>query len=545
MEDTISNYLLVTTSRPPSSKSIQDESKLPFACIFKPFAPNEIELSSSKDSVPDPNLSSQYQNIQIPLVSFPTKDVVRCFQCKGYINPYCEFIEKGSRWACNLCRYINEVPTEYFSNLDSSGKRIDLQKRPELLYNSIDIIAPESYMNRPPMPCVYLFLIDLSIKAQENDFISLVLATITDLISAKALLGYPRTEVALVFFDKSVHFVSLGSEFPVIYTETESNDIFLPVPADRLLVSIEEIEDKLLKVLELSKELVGVPYSTCYRTALKAAGLILQNQGGKIVSFVGEILGENAHPLQSTLINKDLFYSNFSKELAYWNISLTQFIKTTQYCNLQGLSEFSQHNGGSVYFYPHFNSRVSAEKLRSEIVYSLTCLTAWESTVKFRHSSEWVITNQFGNFCERNEGLLGMPVYTYPNSIVYELSPRSVSFKDLYIQSAMLYTSSDGEKKLRIHNLRLITSDFPKDILENANCDALVNLLTKKSLKHMLSTDKAEEGSLYLEARCKEIIKECYRIWGKQPEKLEFFCASILGLLKHPIFINKSYGCNL
>jgi protein transport protein SEC24 len=164
--------------------------------------------------------------------------------------------------------------------------------------------------------------------------------------------------------------------------------------------------------------------------------------------------------------------------------------------------------------------------------------------VKFRISSEWVILAAYGNYLEQQEELLKIPVYNYPQCLVFEIAPQSVSYKELYIQSAMLYTSCDGARRLRIHNLKLTTTESLSEIYKNGNCDALVNILVKKSLKHMVSTDKPEEGSRYLENQCKAIMQNCRKIWGKQPEKLEFFCASVLGVLKHPVLMNKGFGCN-
>ena len=514
-------YIVATSTSPPSSKYLLDDSKFIFGCILKPFLPQE----------------------NIPSVTFAGNEIVRCISCKGYINPYCEFMDSGTRWSCNLCKTLNNVPAEYFCNLDSQGIRIDLDKRIELTSLSIDINAPETYMSRPPMPCIFVFLIDVSIKAQENDFIGTVSSTLSSILASKVLPGYPRTEIALMFFDKSVHFVNLGSESLSIVSECDSGELFLPLPADQLLVSIEDAEEKVIRALELIKSLPSVPYSTAYRAALRSSGLILQNQGGKIMSFCGEMLCESTHPLQFTFKQSNSFYEDIGNEFAYWNISLTQFIKSSQYCNFQGLVSMSQLTGGQIYFYPNFTARASSEKLKNEVIMSATTITAWECSLKFRHSAEWRIVQSYGNFSVRPDGLLGIPVYNYPSSFAFELSPVNVSLKELYLQSALLYTNCEGERKLRIHNKKLTTSESTKDLLENANCDGLVNFICKKASFAMVSADNPELGPNMVESLAKDIVQNCVRIWGKQPESLAFFCASVLGLVKHTIFQFKSFGC--
>lgn len=52
--------------------------------------------------------------------------------------------------------------------MDSTGRRVDLDQRPELIKGSVEFIAPAEYMVRPPMPPLYFFLIDVSISAVQS-----------------------------------------------------------------------------------------------------------------------------------------------------------------------------------------------------------------------------------------------------------------------------------------------------------------------------------------------------------------------------------------
>lgn len=64
------------------------------------------------------------------------------------------------------------VPSEYYAQLDASGKRVDINQRPELTKGTIEFVAPAEYMVRPPMPPVYFFLIDVSISAVRSGMIA-------------------------------------------------------------------------------------------------------------------------------------------------------------------------------------------------------------------------------------------------------------------------------------------------------------------------------------------------------------------------------------
>ena len=45
-----------------------------------------------------------------------------------------------------MCSMLNEIPVEYFCNLDQNGRRRDLDERPELALGTVEYIAPAEYM---------------------------------------------------------------------------------------------------------------------------------------------------------------------------------------------------------------------------------------------------------------------------------------------------------------------------------------------------------------------------------------------------------------
>lgn len=69
------------------------------------------------------------------------------------------------------------VPGDYFAPLDASGRRIDLDQRPELIKGSVEFVAPTEYMVRPPMPPLYFFLVDVSISAVRSGMLEVILCT--------------------------------------------------------------------------------------------------------------------------------------------------------------------------------------------------------------------------------------------------------------------------------------------------------------------------------------------------------------------------------
>lgn len=137
------SLLRVTTDRIPNSNTLQKDLGIPLAILVKPYG----ELPSGEE---------------IPSTSFNYNPIVRCVECRAYINPFVKFIDKGNRWICNFCKIDNQVEGYYYSQLDEDGYRLDFNERPELYSGSVDLIASKEYMTRPPMPPTYVFLFDVS-----------------------------------------------------------------------------------------------------------------------------------------------------------------------------------------------------------------------------------------------------------------------------------------------------------------------------------------------------------------------------------------------
>lgn len=92
-----------TTQCIPNSPNVLNQWVLPFGAICQPLAEHEHE----------------------PPVA---KYIVRCNECRAYINPFVLFLDNGNRWKCNMCNCVNATPQGYYQSLDEFGMRTDITK---------------------------------------------------------------------------------------------------------------------------------------------------------------------------------------------------------------------------------------------------------------------------------------------------------------------------------------------------------------------------------------------------------------------------------
>ncbi len=149
------------------------------------------------------------------MIDLPTGPV-RCQRCRAYMNHYNVFIDGGKSFVCKFCDCVNEVPKDYFSPLNLSGKRSDGQERKELIRGAVDYVAPAEMQQtavgagRAP-PC--LFAIDVSYNSVASGMLHTAVSSLKYLFQCFEATNN-QTRFGIITYDTSVHFYSLGSTQP-------------------------------------------------------------------------------------------------------------------------------------------------------------------------------------------------------------------------------------------------------------------------------------------------------------------------------------------
>lgn len=182
--------------------------------------------------------------------------------------------------------FAHTVPSLYFSPTDDNGKRRDHDERVELTNGSVQFLAPPEYMVRPPVPPVYMFVLDVSYAAASSGMLHVAAEAIRQTL--KDLPGGDRTQIAFITYDANVHFYVLNKEAasPQMLVVPEVSDLFLPAPED-LLVNAREAESQIDALLDSLPRMHANTHAveSCLGAALEAAYMLMQHVGGKMLVF--------------------------------------------------------------------------------------------------------------------------------------------------------------------------------------------------------------------------------------------------------------------
>ncbi|XP_029303141.1 protein transport protein Sec24A isoform X2 [Cottoperca gobio] len=519
----------------PQTQSLLNKAKMPLGLLLHPF-----------------------KDLSLPVVTSST--IVRCRSCRTYINPFVSFLDQR-RWKCNLCHRVNDVPEEFMYNPVSRSYG-EPHKRPEVQNATIEFIAPSEYMLRPPQPAVYLFVLDVSHNAVETGYLNVFCQSLLDNINV--LPGDSRTKVGFITFDSTIHFYNLqeGLSQPQMLIVSDIEDIFLPTP-DSLLVNLNECKELVQDLLKSLPNLFQKTMETqsALGSALQAAFKLLSPTGGRMTIFQTQLPNLGVGALQSRedpnlrASAKDIqhlspatdFYKKLALDCSGQQVSVDLFLLSSQYCDLASLGCISRYSAGSVYYYPsyhHQHNPAQVECFQKDLKRYFSRKIGFEAVMRIRCTKGLSIHTFHGNFFVRSTDLLSLPNVNPDAGFAVQMSIEE-NLDDMQVvsfQAALLYTSSKGERRIRVHTLCLPVVNSLSDVFAGADVQAMSGLLACMAVDRSATASLSDARDAMTNAAIDSLTSYRQSVLTIQqpgmlaPACLRLFPLYILALLKQKAF---------
>nr|XP_039272639.1 protein transport protein Sec24A-like isoform X1 [Styela clava] len=528
----------------PSTQALLNKVKLPLGLIIHPFK----DLSS------------------LPVISAGT--IVRCKRCRTYINPFVNFLDER-RWRCNLCFVVNEVPEEFLHHPVTKTYG-EPHTRPECTNATLEFIAPQEYMVRPPQPAVYMFLFDVSHSAVETGYLQVVCDALLDHLDH--LPGDSRTKIGFLSYNGTVHFYRLaeGSSQPQMLVVSDLDDIFLPTP-DSLLVNLREGKELVSDLLRQLPELHEPPDNlsrgevetqSALGSALQAAQKMMAAFGGRITVFQQsmpttgpgalkprENPNSRAGDTATDCLNPSTdFYKKLALDSSAHQVAIDFFFMNSQYIDIATLSCTSRFSAGDLHYYPGLHAThnpVQIERLSRDLDRYLTRKIGFEAVMRIRCTKGIAIHTFHGNFFVRSTDLLALaninPDAGFGLNLSIEESLTDLS--SVCVQAALLYTSSKGERRIRVHTMCFPVAKHMGEIFNNVDSDAVVSLLSKMAVDRSITSKISDARDALINAviDASKAYKETISPGSVDnsllvPPCMKTFPLMISCLMKHPAF---------
>lgn len=525
-----------TLTNIPQTQALLNKAKLPLGLLLHPFR----DLT------------------QLPVITSNT--IVRCRSCRTYINPFVSFIDQR-RWKCNLCYRVNDVPEEFLYNplTRSYGEP---HKRPEVQNSTVEFIASSDYMLRPPQPAVYLFVLDVSHNAVEAGYLSVLCQSLLE--NLDKLPGDSRTRIGFMTFDSTIHFYNLqeGLSQPQMMIVSDIDDVFLPTP-DSLLVNLYESKELIKDLLNALPNMFLNTREThsALGPALQAAFKLMSPTGGRVSVFQTQLPSLGAGLLQSredpnqrssTKVVHHLgpatdFYKKLALDCSGQQTAVDLFLLSSQYSDLASLACMSKYSAGCIFYYPSFHSTHNpsqAEKLQKDLKRYLTRKIGFEAVMRIRCTKGLSMHTFHGNFFVRSTDLLSLANINPDAGFAVQLSiEESLTDTSLVcFQTALLYTSSKGERRIRVHTLCLPVVSSLADVYAGVDVQAAICLLANMAVDRSVSSSLSDARDALVNAVVDPLsayssaVSSAPRSTLTAPSSLKLLPLYVLALLKQKAF---------
>ena len=486
----------------PEDEHLRSATKLPLGITIQPFAPvlpsEDTPVVKNVDNIV---LDDGTQNIKEPL---------RCKRCRAYINPGFKF-GYDSSIICNICDVRMKIPIDDYSTINPAGMNGNQMGRVELSKGSVDFLVPKVYniiQNVDPVPLHYIFVIDVTLLANENG------SSVAMIEAIKSSIEYikenqEKCKIAIMAFDNKLRFYNLRPDLEVAqeYIINEINDIFLPFYNGLFVNPLESeniINDTLKKIYNF---VIGDKYwhaaQSCYGSALEAAKMAIDTvtgkQGGKIICSLNSLptIGKGNLSLKKDdatkkhLKSDNEFYNQLAEKMLRSYISLDLYITTSGFIDMVTVTHPATLTGGIIKYYPHIVSHEEDYLLSKDMVEEISKIEGYQALLKTRSSAGLSIESYYMESVEYSSRDPIIPVVTKDTTIdvLLKYDGKLKVGTDVHFQTAILYTDIHGIRKVRSINCNAGVSNNIIDIYKFINQDAVMRIIIKDIIRTLGSCD--------------------------------------------------------
>lgn len=410
-----------------------------------------------------------------------------------------------------MCNLTNDVP-QAFDWDATAQKSLDRWQRSELNYAVVEFIAPQEYMVRPPQPLVYLFLFDVSQASVTNGLLATSARCIMESLD-RIPNADRRTRVGFMAVDSSLHYFTIARDSEDtevaearMLVVSDLEEPFLPTP-ESLLVTLAEsrknVEHFLGKLQSMFQNTTNT--SSAMGSALRAGHKLIAPLGGKITVLSSSLpnlgdgkleMRENKASLGTSkegalLQTGNSFYKSFAVECSKNQVSIDMFLFSSQYQDVASLSNLPRYTGGQTYFYPAWNAARSEDAIKFAREFSdyLSAEIGLEAVLRVRATTGLRMSTFYGNFFNRSSDLCAFPAFPRDQSYVVEVAiDETITKQIVCMQTAVLHTTCNGERRIRVLTLALPTTQNLADVYSSADQQAITAYFSHKAVEKALGS---------------------------------------------------------
>lgn len=177
----------------------------------------------------------------------------------------------------------------------------------------------------------------------------------------------------------------------------------------------------------------------------------------------------------------EYFWKKCGQDFASCGVSVDMYLFPTSYIDVATIGILSQLTGGTLYNYTNFETTKDGLKFKNDLKRALTSTFVYDCLLRVRCSNGIKAVDHFGNFYMRNNTDVEMAGITGTSTIAVSIKHdgKLDEKQDSYFQIAVLYTTCDGHRRVRIHTISVPATPVISTVFRCAEMDSTINFLAK------------------------------------------------------------------
>lgn len=224
----------------------------------------------------------------------------------------------------------------------------------------------------------------------------------------------------------------------------------------------------------------------------------MKQDGGKLLIFqsclsnVGPGALKNREDVQILGTDKErtlyepqeYFWRRIGQEFATTGITADLFLFPSRYIDVATVGCLASLSGGNIFNYINYQTVRDGTNFQNDLIRSVSRSFGYDGLLRVRCSNNLKIADHFGNFYMRNSTDVELAGVNCDSTLAVTIKHdgKLDERRDNYFQIAMLYTTAQGQRRVRIHTISVPCTSIISTVFKCAEMDSTINFLAKAGM---------------------------------------------------------------
>lgn len=192
------------------------------------------------------------------------------------------------------------------------------------------------------------------------------------------------------------------------------------------------------------------------------------------------------------------YFKTLALECCEHQVAVDLFNLSPDFSDLATIGSVAKFSSGSIYYYggggtpqTERSIRSMLERFQLDMYHYLTRTIGFEAVMRVRCTKGVSVHTFHGNLFVRSTDLVALPNVNPDSSfgIQMTITDDLKDYSSVCVQAALLFTSSRGERRIRVHTISLPIVTIISDVLASADHEVIVSLLAKMAVERSVSSN--------------------------------------------------------